>query len=144
MSISPVRRPKPIDLVVDSSALIAVLFKEDLGERIHGTLSHLTGTAVTSAANVLECSMVLSGRLGAEHVGLLDEFLGAAEIIAMPIDSSQIEQARAAWARFGRGNHPARLNFGDCFTYALAAHLDVPLLCTGDDFARTDLTLIAL
>ncbi len=60
----------------------------------------------------------------------------------MPADDLQLDGARRAWKRFGRGNHPARLNFGDCFTYALAENLEVPILCTGTDFAQTDLSVL--
>jgi ribonuclease VapC len=88
--------------------------------------------------------MVLAGRRGSEHVGLLHEYLHEAEIITMPVDAPQVDGARRAWSRFGRGNHPAQLNFGDCFAYALAADLDVPLLCVGNDFARTDLRLVGV
>ena len=60
----------------------------------------------------------------------------------MPVDERQAEEAMAAWLRFGKGHHSAALNYGDCFSYALAHHLEVPLLCVGADFERTDLTLV--
>ncbi len=135
------RRPKPIGLVVDTSALIAVLLNEPARAQIREALVGSKGTAVMSAAAVLESTMVMSSRKGPPGVELLDSFVTASDIITMPIDGSQIDAAREAWLRFGKGNHPAKLNFGDCFSYALAAHLEVPLLCIGDDFAQTDLRM---
>jgi ribonuclease VapC len=120
------------------------MLNEPPGPSIHARLRRETRTAVISAANVLECSMVLSSRFGIAGVERFDKYLTAAEIVTMPVDKTQLEGARTAWATFGRGNHPAKLNYGDCFAYALANHLDVPLLCIGTDFAQTDLTLVAV
>ena len=81
-----------------------------------------------SVANILEASMVLEGRGGRP----------AAEIEAAPVTAEQLEATRDAWRRYGKGNHPAALNFGDCFAYALARTTGEPLLFKGEDFAQTD------
>jgi ribonuclease VapC len=118
-----------------------VLLNEPTRDQIREALVRNKGTTVMSAATVLESMMVMSSRKGRPGVESLDSFITASDIITMPIDGSQIDAARAAWLRFGKGNHPAKLNFGDCFSYALAAHLEVPLLCIGNDFAQTDLRI---
>ena len=66
----------------------------------------------------------------------------SAGILTMPVDNLQLALAREAFAAFGKGRHPAALNFGDCFSYALATHFDVPLLCTGNGFVRTGLRVL--
>ncbi len=134
-------RPLPIDLAVDTSALISILRNEATGPAIEATLAVSAG-AVISAASMMEASMVAFGRLGDDGVAALDRICASSGLVTMPVDSHQLVGAREAFARFGKGRHPAALNFGDCFSYALAAHFDVPLLCTGDDFARTGLRVV--
>ena len=92
-----------------------------------------------SVANTLEASIVVEGRGGAEAGAELDAFLESTGIELAPVSVEQLSAARRAWRRFGRGNHPAALNFGDCFAYALAVATGEPLLYKGDDFARTDI-----
>lgn len=135
------RRPLAIELVVDTSALIAALLNEPTRDQILQVLQSKRGMSAISSASLLESAMVMASRKGPHGLDLLDEFVNAADIVAMPIDTQQLILAREAWLRFGRGNHPAQLNFGDCFSYALAAHCDVALLCTGNDFAQTDLSM---
>ncbi len=92
-----------------------------------------------SAGNYLEVSIVLEGRggyRGAEH---LEALLERAAVEVVPVTVDQVHAARRAWRQFGKGNHPAALNYGDCFAYALAATTGEPLLFKGDDFARTDI-----
>ena len=95
----------------------------------------------TSAATFLETSTVLESRHGAEGVQLLDLLIESAGVEVVAVDLAQARLARRAFARFGKGRHPAGLNYGDCFAYALARQLGEPLLCKGDDFSRTDLSL---
>ena len=90
-----------------------------------------------SVANVLETSIVLESRGGEAAGHELDLFLRDAGIELVPVGLEHLEAARRAWRRFGKGNHPASLNFGDCFAYALADLMDEPLLFKGEDFTRT-------
>ena len=92
-----------------------------------------------SAANWLELAIVIDGRKGPQWLPELDAFLEGLDVITVPASLGQVRIAREAYRRFGKGNHPAGLNFGDCFAYALAKERDLPLLFKGDDFARTDL-----
>ena len=95
-----------------------------------------------SVANVLEATLVVEGRGGRQAGDALDEFLAVAGIAAAPISTDQLEVAREAWRRYGKGN-PAALNFGDCFAYALARAENEPLLFKGNDFAQTDIAAAA-
>ncbi len=139
--MSSLARPAPVDLAVDSSALLAILLDEPGRSAIEGALAS-AGGAVMTASNLLEASMVALGRVGTDAIDALDDVVIASGIVCMPVDQPLIRLARTAFERFGKGRHPAALNFGDCFSYALARHFDVPLLCTGDDFARTDLVVL--
>jgi ribonuclease VapC len=96
-----------------------------------------------SLATLVEVSIVIEARYGAEGLRDLDLFLDRAEIELVPVDLEQAQAARRAFSSFGKGRSPAGLNYGDCFAYALARVLGEPLLCKGDDFRRTDLTLVA-
>ena len=140
-SSDAVRRVAPVDLSVDTSALVSVLLGEPARAQIVDVLSSNRGLVV-SAASLLEASMVMMGRKGTEGQDQLNELCRDAGIITMPVDNLQLALAREAFAAFGKGRHPAALNFGDCFSYALATHFDVPLLCTGNDFAQTDLRVV--
>ncbi len=140
-SSEAVRRVSPIDLSVDTSALVSVLLGEPARAQIIDALSTHRGLVV-SAASLLEASMVMSGRKGADGQAQLDDLCRDAGIITMPVDNLQLALAREAFAAFGKGRHPAALNFGDCFSHALATHFDVPLLCTGNDFVRTGLRVV--
>ncbi|MCY4585447.1 MAG: type II toxin-antitoxin system VapC family toxin [Bryobacterales bacterium] len=92
-----------------------------------------------SVANVLEASIVVECRGGATAAHELDTLLESAQIELEPVTVEHLEAARRAWRRFGKGNHPAALNFGDCFAYALAKATGEPLLFKGEDFAQTDI-----
>ena len=92
-----------------------------------------------SVAALLEAAIVVESRGGTAAGHELDLFLETASIELIPVTTEQADAARRAWRRFGKGNHPAGLNFGDCFVYALAATSDEPLLFKGEDFARTDI-----
>ena len=91
-----------------------------------------------SAANILEAVLVVEGRSGIAGGQELDIFMETAAIEIVPVTLEQVQAARVAWRRYGKGNHPAGLNFGDCFAYALSEISREPLLYKGDDFALTD------
>ena len=125
-------------MIVDSSALLAVLLREPDSERYETAIATAPDCRM-SAVNLLETSIVVEGRGGAAAGYELDTFLERAEIEPAPVTTEQVQVARIAWRRFGKGNHPARLNLGDCFAYALAKSAGEPLLYKGDDFSRTDI-----
>jgi len=125
-------------MVIDTSALMAIL--NDEPERRHFTeLIAAANPRLISAGTLLETGLVLESRKG-EHAGReLDLLLHRARFEVVPVDGDQVEIARAAYRRYGKGRHPAGLNFGNCFSYALAKLRAQPLLFKGADFARTDL-----
>ena len=92
-----------------------------------------------SAANFLEIGIIIDNRDAPEQMVDLDLFLAQAGVQIVRVTTGQARSARDAYSRFGRGNHPAGLNFGDCFAYALAKETGEPILFKGDDFAQTDL-----
>lgn len=121
-------------IVVDTSALMAVVLNEPEAERIDATLESANDIAI-SAATVAECLIVAATRqVGSEMQRLIDE-LG---FDVVPVTSAAAQRVARAYERWGKGIHPAGLNFGDCFAYALAEEHACPLLYVGDDFARTD------
>lgn len=124
-------------VIVDSSALLAILNREPDADRFERAILEATPCRM-SVANVLETSIVVESRGGAEAGHELDAFLEYAQVELSPVTVEHLESARQAWRRFGKGRHPAALNFGDCFAYALAQRSGEPLLFKGNDFARTD------
>jgi ribonuclease VapC len=125
-------------MVVDTSAILAVLFDEPEAETFLAALRSVAQPAI-SAANWLEVAIVIDGRKGPEWLPALDAFLEGLAVVVVPVSLRQVHVARDAYRRFGKGNHPDGLNFGDCFAYALAKECGLPLLYKGSDFARTDL-----
>lgn len=128
-------------MVVDSSVLIAIL----LGEPEAGHYAKLlanTKEVYISAVSIVESSMVIEYKRGAQGAKEYDELLNVISPTIVAFDSQQAELARTAWRQYGKGRHTAKLNFGDCCSYALAKYLNKPLLFKGDDFSKTDLTLI--
>ena len=125
-------------MIVDSSAVLAVLYREADAERYETAIATAPNCRM-SVANVLEVSIVLEGRGGEAAAHELDVFLEKAGIVLTPVMGEHVEAARLAWRRFGKGNHRAALNFGDCFAYALAKTTGEPLLFKGKDFAQTDI-----
>lgn len=123
-------------IVVDSSAIVAVLFGERCSQVIERKL--LKSRCVMSAATRVELGIVIESRAGAEGAQLLQELLSRIEVQISPVDAAIADEAIIAWRRFGKGRHPAGLNYGDTFAYALARRLGLPLLFVGDDFAQTD------
>ena len=126
-------------MVVDTSALIAILLLEPEAERFTMAIADAR-PRLLSAANLLEAGIVIEGRLGLEAGGDLDQFVTDVDLEVEPVTVAQVRVARQAYRIYGRGNHPAGLNFGDCFAYALAKTTGLPLLFKGDDFAQTDIT----
>ncbi len=124
-------------MIVASSALIAILFKEADAVAFASVLRDAPACAV-AAPTVVEAAMVAEGRAGPGMARELDDLLRAvdADVVAFTAEHAAI--ARDAWRRFGQGRHPAGLNLGDCFAYALAQARGEPLLFKGQDFAQTD------
>ena len=125
-------------MVIDTSAIIAVLFSEATAPRIAQAIE-AGSTRLLSAANMLEASIVIESRKGDVGGRELDLLIYRTAIEIVAVDLDQAEIARIAWRPFGRGRHPAALNYGDCFAYALARVRRLPSLYIGDDFAKTDI-----
>ena len=125
-------------MILDSSAIVSVLTKEIGHEEVVRRASAASMLAV-GTPTLVETAMVLSSRLGEDSRRLLDDFLQEMDVEAIPFTAQHYEVAVDAFERFGKGRHPAALNFGDCLTYAVARLSGLPLLYTGEDFARTDL-----
>lgn len=124
-------------MVIDTSALAAIFFREPERGLFRAAIQE-ADTRLISAATVLEAGMVIEGRRGEGAGREFDLFLVRANIEVVPVDTEQVEIARSAWRRYGKGHHAAGLNFGDCFAYALAKTTGKPILAKGTDFARTD------
>jgi len=127
-------------IAVDTSAVVAILRAEPDEPRCRGRLER-ERSAIISAANLLELQIVLSGRRELPAWAAAEQLLAKYNIAPRAFDERQLVIAREASVRYGKGRHRAGLNFGDCFAYALAKSEDVPLLCTGKDFAATDVEL---
>ncbi len=124
-------------MIVDTSAVISILFDEHEAEQFDEAIVNAPHCQL-SVVNYRETVMVLEGRRGVTAGHQLDAYLEEAAIALAPVTVEQAQVARTAWRRFGKGNHPAGLNFGDCFAYALAESTGEPLLFKGRDFALTD------
>lgn len=125
-------------IVVDSSALVAVLLLESDGPELAARIWNAE-RAVMSVANLAETVIVLRRQLGDDTSGEISELAGAIGLEFEPVTLAQARLAGEAYRRFGKGRHQAALNYGDCFAYALAKELDLPLLYKGNDFSRTDI-----
>jgi ribonuclease VapC len=125
-------------IVADTSALIAILRDEPEATRFIQIIAD-ADQCLMASVSVMEASMVLAGRLGDETAWSgLDRFITHAGIEVVPQDRHQVDLARLAFLRFGKGRHKAALNMGDCAAYALARARGLKLLFKGDDFSRTD------
>jgi len=129
-----------IDLAVDTSAILAVLLREPTAEAVLERLCQAVQPAVAAPTRteILLVALVKLGEIGLERAR---EFLDQQALLTVAWDEELADQAALAYARFGRSRHPSGLNFGDCFSYALAERWKVPLLFVGNDFSRTDLTV---
>jgi ribonuclease VapC len=125
-------------LILDSSAVVAVIREEQdhgrLIEAIEGA-----GEIAIGAPTAFECSLALVGRYGVVGRLMLSRFLEQNRVIKIPFDERHWSIAADASIRYGKGRHPARLNFGDCLSYATAKVAGAPLLFIGEDFAQTDI-----
>lgn len=125
-------------MVIDTSALAAIFFNEPERDAFRAAII-VANTRLISAATVLEAGMVIEGRRGGGAGREFDLFVVRAGLQIVPFDAEQAEIARSAWRKYGKGRHPAGLNYGDCFSYALAKSTGEPLLAKGTDFAKTDI-----
>ena len=126
-------------MIVDSSALLCVLFRGEGHEDMLRRMLDDPGPAV-GAPTLAETGIVLEARLGASARGLLERFLDEVGVQEIPFGELHWREAVDAYRRYGKGRHAAALNYGDCMTYAVAALAGEPLLFSGDDFTKTDLT----
>jgi ribonuclease VapC len=124
-------------LVLDTSAILAILQREPDAGKLVRTLEQYDTRRIASAT-LLETCMVLFSRYGDAGEREADIFVHRTGTQVIPVTLEHVDVARAAYRRFGKGRHPAALNYGDCFSYALAKSLGEPLLFVGTDFARTD------
>ena len=124
-------------MVIDSSAIVAILFGEEDSERFSAAIE-ADPTRLMSTATVLEASLVVESELGEEGGRELDLLLLTAGIETVAFSEEQLRVARHAFRVYGKGRHPAGLNFGDCFSYAASKTTGEPLLFKGNDFAMTD------
>ena len=124
-------------MVIDTSALLAILKVEPEAVALIDRLSQ-AGPRRLSTATLLETRLVIERQIGEAGQAELDHLLAAADITTVPLEEIHVHWALVGWRRFGKGQHRAALNFGDCFSYGLAMALEAPLLFKGDDFAATD------
>jgi ribonuclease VapC len=125
-------------MILDTSALAAIFFGEAEAGPFIETI-HRSDLNRISAATFVELFMVIESQLGADASRQCDTFLRRADVLIMPVSTEQAFIARQAFLDYGKGRHPAGLNFGDCFAYALARVTGEPLLFKGADFAKTDI-----
>ena len=125
-------------MVIDTSAMLVILQDEPERRRFSEALES-SDTRSISTASFVETSMIIESRYGSDGMRDLDLFIAKAALVLEPVDTEQAHIARQAFRQFGKGRHPAGLNFGDCFSYALARLTAEPLLFKGQDFSRTDI-----
>ncbi len=125
-------------MVVDTSALVCILLAEPEAEDFARVIANAPENVI-SGPTWVEASMVITARLGNDGHDLLVELLERSSVAIVPCDESLAQAAYDAWLKYGRGRHAASLNFGDCFSYALAKQRAEPLLFKGDDLAKTDI-----
>ncbi len=125
-------------MVIDTSAILAIL-RDEPERRAFNEAIESADPRLMSAASFVEASMVIETRRGYEGLRDFDLFIAKAGIELAPVDADQAHIARQAFREYGKGRHPAGLNFGDCFSYALARATGLPLLFKGNDFAQTDI-----
>lgn len=127
-------------MVIDTSALAAIFFAEPERQRFMHSIAE-SETRLISAATMLETGIVIETRQGEAAGREFDLWVVRANLQIVPVDAEQTDLARSAWRRFGKGRHRAALNFGDCFSYALAKLSGEPLLAKGTDFSLTDIPI---
>lgn len=124
-------------MVIDTSALLAMLLAEPDAEAFRVAIEE-DSVRLIAAGTLLETTLVIESRKGEAAGRELDLLVSRAQLTVVPTDADHVEEARRAFRRFGKGRHPAALNYGDLFAYALAKVTGEPLLFKGDDFAKTD------
>jgi len=129
-------------MVLDTSAVIAILMDEPEADRMVKAVDAARLRRL-SAASLLEAGIVIQSRLGTAGEEELDLLLNRMQVETMAVTAEHANLARSAYRRFGKGRHPAALNYGDCFSYALAAALQEPLMFKGNDFGHTDIIVAA-
>ncbi|MFG1644952.1 type II toxin-antitoxin system VapC family toxin [Amycolatopsis sp. NPDC049252] len=130
-------------MIIDSSAIVAILRQEPDHERLEERLAE-ADSAKIGAPTLVEVGIVLTTRLGARGRLVLARFLQDNHIATVPFTEEHADVAIEAFKQYGKGHHPAKLNMGDCYSYATAKIAREPLLCIGDDFPQTDLELVKL
>ena len=130
-------------MVIDTSVIIAIVQDEPDARALTERISEAR-VRLISAVSVLEAGIIAESRKGPDGAGDLDALLRRFEMDVVPFDAEQAGVAREGFRRFGKGNHPAGLNFGDCAAYALARVSGEPLLFKGNDFARTDIAVVPM
>ena len=125
-------------MIVDTSALLAVFFNEPEAEEFARAIAGAEASRM-SVANLLEASIIADSQTDPRTGRQLDALVANFRLLIEPVTEEQVRLARQAYFDFGRGNHPAGLDFGDCFAYALAKATGEPLLFKGDDFKQTDI-----
>lgn len=126
-------------ITVDTSALVAIILGEPDAEHYASILNHNAGDILVSSATVIEASIVLLAKHGEPGEHDLTRLMDLVGVTTTPVDETIGRAAITAWRRFGKGRHPAGLNLGDCFSYALAKSSGTALLYKGDDFTQTDI-----
>jgi ribonuclease VapC len=126
-------------MVLDSSAIVAIHLREPGHERLIGKID-AAEVIVVAVPTLLETIMVLNARLGQDVRPMILAFLRRLQCEVVPFNEEHLDAAVTAFVRFGRGRHAAALNFGDCISYAIASVAGMPLLFTGEDFSRTNIT----
>jgi len=127
-------------VILDSSAVVAVVLEETGYEALLERIRHAASVAI-GAPTLLESELVLTGRMGEAARAQLLTLVTDGNVIVLPFHEGHWREAGNAFLRYGKGRHPAGLNYGDCMTYATARLAREPLLCLGNDFAQTDLEL---
>ncbi len=125
-------------MVLDSSAIVAIHLREPGHEPLIDKID-AAEAVIVGVPTLLEAAMVLTARLGQDARPMILAFLRRVEAEVIPFNEEHLDAAATAFIRFGRGRHPAALNFGDCMSYAVASVAGMPLLSTGEDFKRTDI-----
>jgi ribonuclease VapC len=128
-------------MVINTSALVAIFLSEPERQSFLAQIISAE-TRLVSAATLLEAGIVLEARRGESAGREFDLFVVRANLQIVPVDAEQADLARAAWRKYGKGRHPAALNFGDCFSYALAKSTGEPLLAKATDFGLTDIATV--
>jgi ribonuclease VapC len=129
-------------MVIDTSAIVAIFFNEPDAASYRECIAD-DPVRLISAATFVEAAMVIEGRFGEAGGAEFDLWLHKAGVEIVAVTPEHADQARRAWRRYGKGRHPAALNYGDCFSYALAALTNEPLLYKGNDFVKTDIRAAA-